>query len=111
MNKVLLITICVLLSACANLQPKIDDVSVQSYERGCTLRGIQRGMTEDIAQQVCRCHIEKAIEATSPQRFIAISEKLGTSTPQERQTEPLKSDLSLMKSTFQTCKKQIDMAQ
>ena len=111
MKKLFLMTNCLLLTACASLQPQMDEVSMQSYERGCALRGMHRGMTENTARQVCRCHIDKAVAATSPQRFITISEKLGNSTPEERQTEPLKSDLALMKSTFQSCKKQIEAAE
>lgn len=95
------------LSGCANLQPRLNEVSLDSYQRGCTLRGVQRGLPRDKAQEICQCHTAKAIKATSIEEFLHKSERIAAASKEERQTDSLKADMKLMKDTFQSCKAEL----
>ena len=99
-----LICLTGVLSGCASLQPQIDNVSVQSYEQGCTLRGIQNGLKRENAQAVCRCHVNKAIAQTSQDSFLQTTEYLANASEQDKQSEKFKESLALMRETFNECK-------
>ena len=92
------------LTGCAALEPKVNEVSLQSYEQGCTLRGMQRGTPPKDAQAVCRCHVEKAISLTSPQAFLEQIELVGRADEAERDTDTFREAVQLMKSTFNECR-------
>lgn len=96
-----------ILAGCASLQPRMDDMSIKSYQRGCALRGMQKGLTQENAQAVCQCHTEKAIAATSPEAFLATTERIAKASAEERQTADFKNALQHMRSTFNDCKKEL----
>ena len=95
------------LSGCAALEPRVQKVSLQSYEQGCALRGIQRGMPGEDARQACRCHVEKAIALTSPEQFMQKVELVAQATPAERDTDAFREAVQLMKSTFNECRSEL----
>ena len=99
-----IIVIFCALTGCAALEPKVNEVSLQSYEQGCALRGIQRGMTPKDAQAVCRCHVEKAISLTSPQAFLEQIDLVGRADEATRDTDAFREAVQLMKSTFSECR-------
>ncbi|MDX1694688.1 MAG: hypothetical protein R3208_13055 [Ketobacteraceae bacterium] len=110
MKKLWLIGLAGLLGGCASLQPGIDEVSLQSYQQGCALRGIQQGLSPEQAQATCQCHVETAIAQTSRETFMSYVELVGKATPAERDTEAFKEAVALMKSTFKACRKKYEMA-
>ena len=104
LNKFVLFSLIIIgASGCASLQPQINEASIKSYERGCALRGIQRGMDRSKAEAVCHCHIQKVVSATSETEFLEISEKLAHASKQERKSEAFQNNLKLMKSSFHEC--------
>lgn len=94
------------LSGCASLQPRVEDVSLQSYEQGCALRGIQKGMTPQQAQDVCRCHTERAIALSSRENFLRQVELVGRADEAQRQEEEFQQAVAVMKSTFNECRRE-----
>lgn len=96
-----------LLASCASLQPQINEVSLESYQRGCTLRGVQRGLERDKAKQICQCHTTKAIEGSSVEEFLLKTERIAGASKEERQSDPIATDMKLMRDTFQSCKAEL----
>ncbi len=94
------------ISGCANLQPEINNLSLESYQHGCTLRGVQRGLSPQDARKICQCHTQKAIEETSLEEFLIKTDRIAKASEQERQSDEIKADMKLMKDTFQRCKTQ-----
>ena len=93
-------------AGCASLQPKVNEVSLQSYQQGCALRGIQQGMTPEQAQKTCQCHVEKAVSLTSEATFLEYVELVGRATPEQKTSEQFKTAVKLMKDTFQACRQE-----
>ena len=110
MKKIALLLISsLMLSACASLQPRVEKVSLQSYEQGCSLRGVQKGMTGEQAQAACRCHVEKAIALTSTETFLEKVELIGRADNSQKQTPAFKEAVELMKSTFTECRQELGL--
>lgn len=105
----LLLMAGLILSGCASLQPRVEKVSLQSYEQGCALRGIQKGMTGDEAQAVCRCHVDKAVTLTSRERFLKNVEFVGNADDAQRQSEAFRLAVTLLKSTFKECRAELGL--
>ena len=104
--RVAVILMPVLLAGCASLQPRANEVSLQSYQQGCALRGVRKGMPAEEAQALCQCHVEAAIAQTSPDTFLAYADLIGNATPEQKNTEAFQDALWLMKETFNACRQQ-----
>lgn len=108
-KQLFIILFALTLAGCASVQPKINQVSLQSYEQGCALRGIERGMSSKDAQAVCRCHVQKAIQQTSEKTFLEYSELLARANDEQKQTTAFKDALHLMRGTFKACQSELNI--
>ena len=95
-----------LLAGCASLQPRVNEVSLQSYQQGCALRGIRQGLSSAEAQALCECHVDTAIEQTSRETFLHYVDLVGNASPEQKNTEAFKNALQLIKTTFNDCRQQ-----
>lgn len=96
-----------LLSGCASLQPQLNEVSLDAYQRGCALRGMKNGLERTQAKQICQCHTAKMIQESSVEEFLLKTERIADASKEERQSDPIASDLKQMRGTFKSCRAEI----
>ncbi len=98
------------LSGCASMHTKMDAMSLESYRHGCEIRALQEGLDREIANQLCHCHIQRAIARSSRETFVEATQKLSSSTREERQSGALDRELTLMRTSFKECRAELGIA-
>lgn len=93
----------------AQMETHMNEVSLNSYQRGCAMRGQKDGLDSDTAWALCVCHTQKAIEQTSLDFFVETTNKLGMASREERTGGEMDTELDLMRSTFNACKTELNI--
>lgn len=98
-------------SACSTLKSNTSQIRLNAYERGCVMRGTEKGLSEVKAQQLCRCHIEKATQDSSAEKFLARVEAISAyqKNPVQKPDVTLVESMEKLKASFIDCKKQLGL--